>query len=71
MSGHLWGLLEPSVTDTADGLPVPKRYWAILTIALGLISRIRSTSLSVVSSLGEKTRRLGPLSNRSPGVVPV
>ena len=51
MSGHLLGVLEPSVVLQVNcdaGCPP-----------------------GVTSDGGEKTRRLGPLPNRSPGVVGV
>jgi hypothetical protein len=51
VSGHLLGVLEPSV---------------ILQV-----NRDAGRPPGVTSDRGEKTRRLGPLPNRSPGVVPV
>jgi len=37
------------MTDTADGLPVPQRYWAILTIALGLIMAVMDGAIANVA----------------------
>jgi hypothetical protein len=51
MSGHLLGVLEPSVVLQ--------------------INRDAGCPPSVTSDGGEKARRLGPLPNRSPGVVAV
>jgi hypothetical protein len=35
--------------DTADGLPAPQRYWAILTIALGLIMAVMDGAIANVA----------------------
>ena len=51
MSGHLLGVLEPSVVLQ--------------------VNRDAGCPPGVTSDGGEKTRRLGPLPNRSPGVVAV
>jgi DHA2 family multidrug resistance protein-like MFS transporter len=37
------------MTDTADGLPVPQRYWAIFTIALGLIMAVMDGAIANVA----------------------
>jgi DHA2 family multidrug resistance protein-like MFS transporter len=37
------------MTDTTDGLPVPQRYWAILTIALGLIMAVMDGAIANVA----------------------
>jgi MFS transporter, DHA2 family, multidrug resistance protein len=37
------------MTDAADGLPVPQRYWAILTIALGLIMAVMDGAIANVA----------------------
>jgi MFS transporter, DHA2 family, multidrug resistance protein len=37
------------VRDTADGLPVPERYWAIVTIALGLIMAVMDGAIANVA----------------------
>jgi pyruvate/2-oxoglutarate dehydrogenase complex dihydrolipoamide acyltransferase (E2) component len=41
--------MPAAMTDTADGLPVPQRYWAILTIALGLIMAVMDGAIANVS----------------------
>src|SRR6516225_12251901 len=41
--------MPASMTDAADGLPVPQRYWAILTIALGLIMAVIDGSIANVA----------------------
>jgi hypothetical protein len=51
MSGHLLGVLEPSIVFQ--------------------VNRDAGCPLRVTSDQSEKTRRLGPLPNRSPGVVAV
>src|SRR6201993_3936444 len=38
-----------AMTETADGLPVPQRYWAILTIALGLIMAVMDGAIANVA----------------------
>jgi DHA2 family multidrug resistance protein-like MFS transporter len=35
--------------DTSDGLPIPERYWAILTIALGLIMAVLDGAIANVA----------------------
>ena len=37
------------MTDNLDGLPVPQRYWAILTIALGLIMAVMDGAIANVA----------------------
>jgi len=37
------------MTGTADGLPVPQRYWAILTIGLGLIMAVMDGAIANVA----------------------
>src|SRR5246127_1475987 len=37
------------MTDTADGLPVPQRYWAILTIGLGLVMAVMDGAIANVA----------------------
>jgi DHA2 family multidrug resistance protein-like MFS transporter len=37
------------MTDPADGLPVPQRYWAILTIALGLTMAVMDGAIANVA----------------------
>src|ERR1700756_4605608 len=37
------------MTDTADGLPVPQRHWAILTIALGLVMAVMDGAIANVA----------------------
>src|ERR1700757_1595063 len=39
---------SPSV-ETSDGLPVPRRYWAILTIALGLVLAVIDGAIANVA----------------------
>jgi DHA2 family multidrug resistance protein-like MFS transporter len=41
--------MPAALTDTADGLPVPQRYWAILTIALGLIIAVMDGAIANVA----------------------
>jgi MFS transporter, DHA2 family, multidrug resistance protein len=41
--------MPAAMTDTADGLPVPQRYWAILTIALGLIMAVMDGAIANVA----------------------
>src|SRR6201987_3522483 len=38
-----------AMTDAAGGLPVPQRYWAILTIALGLIMAVMDGAIANVA----------------------
>ena len=37
------------MTDTQDGLPLPQRYWAILTIALGIVMAVIDGSIANVA----------------------
>ena len=37
------------MTDTAEGLPVPQRYWAILTFALGLFMAVMDGAIANVA----------------------
>src|SRR6201993_458412 len=39
---------SPSV-ETSDGLPVPRRYWAILTIALGLVLAVMDGAIANIA----------------------
>src|SRR5580698_6116497 len=41
--------MPAAMTETADGLPVPQRYWAILTIALGLIMAVMDGAIANVA----------------------
>jgi hypothetical protein len=41
--------MPAAMTDTVDGLPVPQRYWAILTIALGLIMAVMDGAIANVA----------------------
>src|SRR6201997_819529 len=41
--------MPAALTDAADGLPVPQRYWAILTIALGLIMAVMDGAIANVA----------------------
>jgi DHA2 family multidrug resistance protein-like MFS transporter len=41
--------MPAAMTDTADGLPVPQRYWAIFTIALGLIMAVMDGAIANVA----------------------
>jgi DHA2 family multidrug resistance protein-like MFS transporter len=42
-------VIPAAMTDTADGLPVPQRYWAILTIGLGLIMAVMDGAIANVA----------------------
>jgi DHA2 family multidrug resistance protein-like MFS transporter len=41
-------MLSPSI-EHADGLPVPRRYWAILTIALGLVLAVMDGAIANIA----------------------
>src|ERR1700740_3005472 len=41
--------MPAAMTETADGLPVPQRYWAILTIALGLTMAVMDGAIANVA----------------------
>jgi DHA2 family multidrug resistance protein-like MFS transporter len=41
--------MSAATSDTADGLPVPQRYWAILTIALGLTMAVMDGAIANVA----------------------
>ncbi|HEY1614868.1 MAG TPA: MFS transporter [Rhizomicrobium sp.] len=40
---------ETSVAAAADGLPLPRRYWAILTIALGIVMAVMDGAIANVA----------------------
>jgi hypothetical protein len=40
--------MPDAMTETADGLPVPQRYWAILTIALGITMAVMDGAIANV-----------------------
>ncbi|MGH9807334.1 MAG: MFS transporter, partial [Terriglobia bacterium] len=41
--------MSASMVEHADGLPVPQRYWAILTIALGLILAVMDGAIANIA----------------------
>src|SRR5271157_739061 len=41
--------MPAAMTDTADGLPVPQRYWAIVTIALGITMAVMDGAIANVA----------------------
>ena len=45
--------MPAAMTDAADGLPVPQRYWAIVTIALGIIMAVMDGAIANVALGGQ------------------
>jgi len=41
--------MSPPSIDLADGLPLPRRYWAILTIALGLVLAVMDGAIANIA----------------------
>jgi DHA2 family multidrug resistance protein-like MFS transporter len=41
--------MQVAMTDTADGLPLPQRYWAVLTIALGIVMAVMDSAIANVA----------------------
>ena len=41
--------MEAKRVQTVDGVPVPQRYWAILTIALGLVLAVMDGAIANVA----------------------
>ncbi|HWL19594.1 MAG TPA: MFS transporter, partial [Bradyrhizobium sp.] len=41
--------MSPTAIEHADGLPLPQRQWAILTIALGLIMAVMDGAIANVA----------------------
>jgi len=40
---------DPTLSEPSDGLPIPQRYWGILTIALGLTMAVLDGAIANVA----------------------